>query len=413
MSLLCILPMVVTVWTLLCKFGREEINSEEVGATQVGQYVDLEHPLTCSGYIVKWHFCYYTNNVQASTKSHRIYFRVYRNESTSQLRQVYHMTMNIELDVGLEPFRCASNSLEAREYLSVEVGDYLAVYLPTLIRPLLVVGYAAPQLLLYRDRRRFPEPFTSNDIPFSELEGLPGSLLHLQADVGKTNCTGVHSHSMIRTVLFTLFVSLLVSEDDVVLETPSSISPQSTVSTSSQTGQLLTPTPEETRPPRIEDKEGFGIESPTNATSDSDGTAAWKLALIATFTTLLFVLAMLLAGLILAVVVYRRMKVERMKKALLEIRPVLHLAIGECTIDVLFKLLWRALFGRVNTTICCSLVQTMQRTTCQCWARTTGSSRVSGKGKGSRGGDGSYLLPVKTFMNHHMMRYVCTSAHLY
>ena len=120
----------------------------------------------------------------------------------------------------------------------------------------------------------------------------------------------------------------VVSHDELMLNQFSSIIPQPTPS-SSTTAQMFTPTPGK---PITTDKsdEGIGINSPTTAANDttvSGGIAAWEIALIATFTTLLFLLALLLAGLVLAIVVYRRWRVEQMKKALLEIRPT-HLAIG-------------------------------------------------------------------------------------
>ena len=176
------------VWSLSCKFGRQDIDAQETATTQVGQYVDLEHPLTCSGYIIEWHLCYYTSNVQDSPESYHVYFRVYRNQSVNQLRQIHQVAMEIELSdpqEQIDPFLCMSKSLAAEDYLRVEAGDYLAVYLPTLSSPLLVVGQAAPQLMLYRDNRRFPQPFTEDPVPLSRLDGLAGGFLHLQADVGK------------------------------------------------------------------------------------------------------------------------------------------------------------------------------------------------------------------------------------
>ena len=176
------------MWSLSCKFGRGDINAEGTATTQVGQYVDLEHPLTCSGYIVKWHLCYYTSNVQASSQSYHIHLRVYRNQSADQLFRIHQVTLEYELrrsQVETDSFLCVNKSLDADNYLSVETGDYLAVYLPTLSQPLLAVGYAAPQLMLYRDIRRFPDPFTQNTVLFSQLNGIAGGFLHLQADVGK------------------------------------------------------------------------------------------------------------------------------------------------------------------------------------------------------------------------------------
>ena len=126
-----------------------------------------------------------------------------------------------------------------------------------------------------------------------------------------------------------------------------SISLQSTIPilVSSTAALTHTPTPLGTMLPIVErDNKGIGSDSSTNSTSGNGGIAAWEIALIATFTTLLFVSGVVLAGLVLAVIVYRRWKVEQMKRALLEIRPA-HLAIGEGITTVLFKCFWPALHG--------------------------------------------------------------------
>ena len=288
--------------------------------------MDLEHPLTCSGYIIEWHLCYYTSNVQDSPQSHHVYFRVYRNQSINQLSQIHQVAMEIELrnpQDQIDPFLCMSKSLDPEDYLRVEAGDYLAVYLPTLSWALLVVGQAAPQLMLYRDNRQFPGPFTENSVPLSRLDGLAGGFLHLQGDVGK----------VFRSFMWSLlepFMLLLVTEDEVALTASSSVFPKPTksLSVSSAVAPMLSSTPGEPRISTSEkDKGSTDIRSPTNTNRDNAGIAGWEIALIATFTTLVFLLALIIVGLVLGILVYRRWKVEQMKKTLLEIRPA-HLAIG-------------------------------------------------------------------------------------
>ena len=308
--------------------GREDIGVQGTAVTQVGQYVDIEHPLTCSGYIIEFYLCYYTSNVEDSPQSYHVYFRVYRNDSANRFRRIHELPIELVLSNSqdqMDPFLCMSKSLVAGEYLRVEAGDYIAVYLPTLSRPLLVVGHAAPQLMLYRDNRQFPEPFIQGSVPLARLEGLAGRFLHLQADVGKIYCLFVWSN--ISTCYFILPV---VTEDEVAAS--SLVFPQSTnsLTVSSTVEPLLTPTP---RQPRIltseKDKGQTEISTPTNPNNSTreNGIAAWEIALIATFTSLVFLLTVALVALSLGIVVYRRWKVEQMKKTLLEIRPA-HLAIG-------------------------------------------------------------------------------------
>lgn len=70
------------------------------------------------------------------------------------------------------------------------------------------------------------------------------------------------------------------------------------------------------------EKASAGIMSPTNtghSASRGDAISTLEVAVIATSATLLFIVVLSLAGLVLAVVVYRRWRIEPMEKTLLEI----------------------------------------------------------------------------------------------
>ena len=146
--------------------------------------MDLEYPLTCSGNIIAWHFCYYTDNTTSSQELH-VYLRVYRYQSPTHLIQIHQVATYLELEDNSHSFLCTSENLSQEEYLSVQAGDYLAAYIPILTEPLQIVGNEVPQSALFRDTRIFPQPFTLSTVPLSELERVEGGFLHLQADVGK------------------------------------------------------------------------------------------------------------------------------------------------------------------------------------------------------------------------------------
>ena len=105
------------------------------------------------------------------------------------------------------------------------------------------------------------------------------------------------------------------------------------------TEQAPTPTviPEPTQLPSFTegDNSGSGIDEMTNSTdtsNDGDSIAQWEVAMIATFAVLLFVLASLICILAAGIVIYRRWKVERMKRDLLEVHPT-NLAIGNTELN--------------------------------------------------------------------------------
>ena len=182
-----IISPVVHVRGLTCQFGREDINIEGTVAEQGRQYLDLQHPLTCSGSIVAWHFCFYTDNVD-STQGYHAYLRVYRNDSNNVLQRVHQVNMDVRLSssqVGSDTFMCMGDILTESAYLNVSMGDYLAVYIPTLSEALQIVGDQVPQSMLYRDTRPFLQPFTRNTVQFVKLQRVDGGFLHLQADIGK------------------------------------------------------------------------------------------------------------------------------------------------------------------------------------------------------------------------------------
>ena len=172
-----------------CKFGREDSSVERTVASQGLQYVDLQHPLTCSGSIVAWHFCYYTDNIEQSTPaSYLVHLRVYRNDTSSQLQRIHDESVAVQLSltqVGSNTFMCASDYLAETNYLNVSMGDYLAAHISTGGNPLQIVGRDMPQSLLHRDSRNFSLSFTSPIVPFAKLQVLEGGILHLHADVGK------------------------------------------------------------------------------------------------------------------------------------------------------------------------------------------------------------------------------------
>lgn len=171
------------------------------------QFVDMQHPLTCSGYITAWHMCFYTDNIVSNT-DYRVYLRVYRNNSNSQLERVHQVVKDIRLNsqqVRGNSFVCMSDFLNEGDYLNVSAGDYLATYIPTVSQPLQIVGNNASKSFLYRDARDLLPSFTLRIVEFSDLEVIDGGFLHLHADVGK--CLGTKNTQFKLSMNFVIFFS--------------------------------------------------------------------------------------------------------------------------------------------------------------------------------------------------------------
>ena len=173
-----------------CQFGSNG-NEGSAETTLRGQFVDLDNPLTCSGSIVAWHFCFYTDNVVNVQEQvlYTAHFRVYRSVASNQLQRVHDVQRGLPLSMleGREVlFLCFDDVLEQDQYLDVLEGDILAVFIPVIFPPLLLVG-TNTQGRVYRDIRSTGAPFRDLTLPISGLMMLQNYTIHLYADVGK--CT--------------------------------------------------------------------------------------------------------------------------------------------------------------------------------------------------------------------------------
>ena len=170
-----------------CMFGSNA--AEGSPQTTRGQFVDLRHPLACSGAIVAWHFCFYTENIASASggnTEYKVYFRVYRNESEDQLVRVHQVETSLQMrpqDGRDTAILCMDDVLQQDQYLNVSQGDYLAAYIPTLSPPLFIVGTNTPGSL-YRDTRLLSS-FSSTTVPRWSLVEVQNTAFHLFADVGK------------------------------------------------------------------------------------------------------------------------------------------------------------------------------------------------------------------------------------
>ena len=169
-----------------CWFG----SAADEGSPQMmgGQYADLQNPLPCSGCIVAWHLCFYTENV-VSNAMYTAYFRVYRSEDRGRLLRVHEVEKSLRMSPRNRSdgaFICMDDVLEEGQYLNVSEGDILAAYIPQspIEPPLLIVGANTPGSL-YKDTRSPALSLLFADVSMSDLVKVENSALHLYAEVGE------------------------------------------------------------------------------------------------------------------------------------------------------------------------------------------------------------------------------------
>ena len=170
-----------------CQFGSSG-NEGSADTSLRGQFVDLENPLMCSGSIVAWHFCFYTDNVNVQEETpYTARFRVYRSVAANMLQRVHDVQRGFlmnQLESREAEFLCFDDVLGEDQYLDVLEGDILAVFIRVIFPPLLLVG-TNTEGRVYRDIRRPGAPFRDLTLPISGLMMLHNHTIHLYADVGK------------------------------------------------------------------------------------------------------------------------------------------------------------------------------------------------------------------------------------
>ena len=120
------------------------------------------------------------------------------------------------------------------------------------------------------------------------------------------------------------------------------VSPEPTLNLQPTSSMSFMSIPGETQQPTIEGREqGDGLSTNnTDSGINNNGISPSGIAAIASIASILVVLAVLIIALALGIVIYRRWKVNQVKKALLQMHPA-HLAIGTSKV-VLWRFVQRA-----------------------------------------------------------------------
>ena len=165
-----------------CTYGASQL-IQGTRTNKRGQFVDLDHPIPCSGVISSIRFCYYTDTMSDNSETHTIYFRILRYDPEEDiLRQTHSFDRGFDLQQTRRSFMCDDHYYED-ETVNVLAGDYVAVYLPMYMEPLSILGRDLPGMTVYEDSRLLSTQFYSPTVRQSDLELEVGMAIHVSAEI--------------------------------------------------------------------------------------------------------------------------------------------------------------------------------------------------------------------------------------
>ena len=161
-----------------------------------GQFVDLDHPITCSGMLASLQFCFYTGGLDEDQSSFKVYFRIFRYDPEEGiLRQTHFLDRNFHVGEARQSFMCLNHYYDVTENVFVLSGDYVAVYIASLSPPLPVLGTNIPRMKVYRDMRIITTQFFSTTVSLSMLEPQEDTVFHVSAEISKCVTSVVSAHT--------------------------------------------------------------------------------------------------------------------------------------------------------------------------------------------------------------------------
>ncbi len=157
-----------------------------MGQVVSGILINMAFPAQCAGIVRGWNYCYYPNLVQDGV-TYSAVFGVGRYTNTSSqtiiILEDTDVTVTLQSEYTVAALHCKTVELEPKDYFSIEVGDFVGVYLPA-NNSIPLVGtsneYTSLINLLNIQNPQMSELSLSafNEVPYA---------LHLYADIGKIN----------------------------------------------------------------------------------------------------------------------------------------------------------------------------------------------------------------------------------
>ena len=167
--------------------GREDLLQQISLNSETGLYIDTQNPVSCSGTLTRWNYCYYIP--RGTTGSVGINLEIWRLSTGGTLSLVgWHQTrVNISTPSQQIRFRCDSDTLEPEEDLSVMQGDLIGTSIFPPIAAFPVVGDNSPNPSASLLHFPIPFQFPSQTQPLTRMaqsgSNLAGRVLHFTVEM--------------------------------------------------------------------------------------------------------------------------------------------------------------------------------------------------------------------------------------
>ena len=171
-----------SVLAINCTLGSENSMEETSSNTVPGIYLDTNNPAVCGGQLTDWRLCYY--RLPSGQRTYRVELQVWsvNSDGTYTLKGVSSETVSRSSDRS--SFNCRSFALAENEYIQVEGGYLLGVYLSERSQDntaLTVIGSGTEQDVL-KHALPMPASGTAASLQLTEISGVR---MHISANIGK------------------------------------------------------------------------------------------------------------------------------------------------------------------------------------------------------------------------------------
>ena len=146
-----------------------------------GVYLDTSNPAECGGQLTDWRICYY--RLPFGLRTYQVELQVWGVNSDGSYTLKGTSTETVSRFFDLSSFNCRSFVLTENEYIQVERGDVLGVYLPGHSQDdtaLTVIGSGTDQDVL-----EYALPMPASDAAPLQLTQTSGVRMHISANIGE------------------------------------------------------------------------------------------------------------------------------------------------------------------------------------------------------------------------------------
>lgn len=150
-----------------------------------GQYINLDSPAVCSGNLTAWHYCYYRSSIDSTSLTYSLWFRVWRNSGGNTYSLVSTYPVDDVPNRAAGNVICEDIFLAENEFIAVEEGDIIAVYIPFSLDTVSVLAFRPSSGQRVHQDTRGSGAFFQNQFQRNDLNRDISLGMHLYADICK------------------------------------------------------------------------------------------------------------------------------------------------------------------------------------------------------------------------------------